>query len=568
MRTAKELYPQTSKVYKCELEFCPTCGGPMLQCDYTSGRKTVQTLSEVLFIAYRPKYCADPSCESHETRWKSANWQQIAPLFCTYGYDVIAQIGWQRQSHYKQFEQIHADLVTNLQISESHVRHLYYQRYLPLLACHERAHLDELQAVAGATGLILTLDGLAPEGGEPQLWIVRELQTGLTVRSGWLSAQSQAAFEHFLQPIADLNLHVTAVMSDKQRGLLPAIASVFTEALHALCQMHYLKNAAEPVAAADETMKVSLRKTVRKAVGDLIRQEQVENPGVLTVTGLIPSPVDEDPAADETPGAPGDPVQQEQAAVVDALKRRVRYLLTLKGRPPLRLAGLEMFERLTEVVACLAVLIAYAPDPRLIQLRAGIQHALDEVEDEYLLLRQVADWLSQITDLLDPEDKPPRTGTEVKTQLFVFLDDVLEQSRGQPILEELAQRIYQTSRNYEGGLFHTYDVPGLPRTNNDRESEFRDLKRRLWMTTGQLGATRRILHRSGAWELIPRPGSFADTVAALSQVGLDAFRQERQRVRSHRRRFRSHTRSVKQSRKLLRELQERWLRLPPDGLSV
>ena len=67
------------------------------------------------------------------------------------------------------------------------MRHLYHERYLPLLACHERQYLAELQAVSQQSGLILSLDGLAPEGGEPQLWAVRELQLGLTLRSGWLS---------------------------------------------------------------------------------------------------------------------------------------------------------------------------------------------------------------------------------------------------------------------------------------------------------------------------------------------------------------------------------------------
>jgi len=82
---------------------------------------------------------------------------------------------------------------------------------VPLLACHERQYLAELHAVAEQTGLILSLDGLAPEGGEPQLWVVRELQLGLTLRSGWLSQQDQDTFVHFLQPIADLGLRVVAV---------------------------------------------------------------------------------------------------------------------------------------------------------------------------------------------------------------------------------------------------------------------------------------------------------------------------------------------------------------------
>ncbi len=228
MRTQQKLYTGTSTVYSCELERCPVCEG-MMETIYTSGRKTVQTMNGMLEIAQRPKRCGNPGCVASQVTRYSARWQQIAPISCTYGYDVIAQIGWQRQVGHQIFGEIHAELRKELQISETQVRVLYHQRYLPLLACHARQEWERLQAVALLGGLILELDGLAPEGGEPQLWVVREVQTGLILRSGWMSQQDQSAFVHFLQPIADLGLAVLAVMSDKQRGLVPAIAEVFRE---------------------------------------------------------------------------------------------------------------------------------------------------------------------------------------------------------------------------------------------------------------------------------------------------------------------------------------------------
>ena len=243
---------------------------------YTSKPKVVQTMGGVLTIAHRPRYCGNPNCKREKAICKSAQWQQIAPWYCTYGYDVIAQIGWLRQTHRERFEGIQQALNLRLQISESEVRHLYHERYLPLLACHERQYMKELKAVSAQRGLILSMDGLAPEGGEPQLWVVRELQLGLTLRSGWLSQQDQGAFINFLQPIADLGLRIVAVLSDKQRGLEPAVPRVFPHAKHGLCQMHYLDNAAEAVAEEDQAMKVTLRKGVRHEVGELIRQEKVE----------------------------------------------------------------------------------------------------------------------------------------------------------------------------------------------------------------------------------------------------------------------------------------------------
>ena len=126
---------------------------------------------------------------------------------------MIAQIGWERQKGRANFGMIYANLSGQIQIGASQVRYLYQQRYLPLLACHERQHVKELEVLGREKGLLLSLDGLMPEGGEPQLWIIRELQTGWTLRSGWMNNQDEAAFVEFLRPIADLDLPVKAVMS-------------------------------------------------------------------------------------------------------------------------------------------------------------------------------------------------------------------------------------------------------------------------------------------------------------------------------------------------------------------
>jgi hypothetical protein len=566
MRTPRESYSRKPIVYTSEFDVCLECGGP-LSAAYTSGSKTVQTMGGVMTIAHRPQYCQDPDCKRNQTLYKSARWQQIAPRYCTYGYDVIAQIGWWRQTHCERFEAIRAALQPRLQICESEVRLLYHERYLPLLACHERQYLEELKAVSEHRGLILSLDGLAPEGGEPQLWLIRELQLGLTLRSGWLSQQDQDTFVNFLQPIADLGLRVVAVMSDKQRGLEPAVPIVFPEAKHGFCQIHYLGNAAEPVAEEDQAMKMTLRKAVRDEVGEIIRREKVEKTGVLTVTGLIPTPAEapQKPTEVESQASQPvhDPIVQEHEAIVQDLLRRVRYLLTLKGRPPFRLAGIEMYERLAEVQTCLDMLLDHRTDSRLAQLKQGLLTALNSVQADYAELRQAANWLQHITDLLDPDGKPARSGAQVQQQLFAYLRDIDQESQDSPRLHRFCEKIRKTTLNYTPGLFHCYDIPGLPRTNNDRESEFRDLNRRLLSTTGQKGLVKRIIQREGAWELIPRPDSLRDTISALSHVDPDAFSQERQRIRQHRARFRLHTRSAKQSRAQLKQLEQRWKALPP-----
>jgi hypothetical protein len=378
-------------------------------------------------------------------------------------------------------------------ICESQVRGLYHYRYLPLLACHERQQLERLKGMSEQAGLILTLDELAPEGGEPQLWLVRELRSGATLRCGWMNQQDQAAFAAFLRPIADLDLPISAVLNDKQSGLLPAVAEVFPQAKHALCQIHYLRNAAAPVAEADEAMKVRLRQEIREAIGEWIRQEKGEEQGVLTVTGMLPSPVETPPMAQATSSMEETDARRE--AIVRDICRRIRYLLTLKGNPPLRLAGLEMFARLREVEQCIDRLIVHHATPQLLALQQGLHASLNSVQATYEMVRKAGNWLEQIANLLNPEGKPLRSGYQVRQDLFTLLDQIQRTRTLDPFLRSSFDSIQKTTLNYAPALFHCYDLPGLPRTNNDRESEFRDLYRRLLRTTGQRGLTRRIIQR-------------------------------------------------------------------------
>jgi len=560
MKTPHPLYNDRPTVYTCELTTCALCGASLVEWGYQSSPKTIFTLAGARRVAQRPKHCPNGECAWHATLLKSAAWHHSAPRNGVYGYDVVAQIGWARQEQRQPFTEIHADLCAQVPISEAEARYLYHQQYLPLLACLERQQLAQLSAVAAQTGLLLSLDGLAPEGGEPQLWVVRALQTGPTVRSGWLSQQDQATFSAFLQPIADQGWRVRAILSDKQRGLEPAVAAVFPAIPHAWCQLHYLNNAAEPVAAAVEQLKVTLRQDIRERVGPLIRHEAGRAaPGVLTVTGLLPSPLGPSGATDvtgtaPTPVAPATTAAQARELIVQDLLRRVRYLLTLKARPPFGLAGLEMYERLCEVVTCLYHLLAHQPEARLTLLRSGLQQALATVQADYTLLRQAGDWLQQLAALLDPDGQPQRTAAQVRGEFEAYLAQIEQDRAGAPRLREFSAAIAKVSRSYAPGLFYTYDVPGLPRTNNDRESEFRNLNRRLLRTTGQKGLTRRLLQRSGARELLPHPSTLADTAQMLAGIATQDLRQEQQRVREHRGRFRLHTRSAKQAQTQLAQL--------------
>jgi len=505
-------------------------------------------------------------------RLLSATAQRLAIPGSTYGYDVLARIAWWRQESRATYREIHTALASQVRISVSHVGYLYQQVYLPLLACHERQHQDHLAQIAQAQGgLIIALDGLAPQGGEPQIWFIRELTSGFTLRSGWLSQQDQPTFEAFLKPLTHLEWPILAVLSDKQTGLVPAVATVFPNSHYQFCQAHYLRNLAEPLAEADAAFKGELRKTVRQRVGDLIRQEPGTAPGhagVLTVTGLLSTPLEKPTAPAAQSRTPRDTLTASEPKaneVITQLFRHTRYLLTLKGRPPFRLAGLETYERLHNVAQLSLDLLATRYDPRLAQLYQGLQAALTPVAETYHALHQGAAWLRDIAYILAPCPTYPMSAAQVAGQLRSYLDTVVRWPDVTPTIYEFGRHLDKVSRSYWLGLFHCYDVPGLPRTNNALESHFRETGRRLLRTTGQKGLTQRTLQRQGAWELLPHPSTEAQVLDAVCQTPLAELVQERQRFAAHRQRFRLQSRSLKQTQAQFDQLRQQWSTFQPTG---
>jgi len=572
MRTPKPLYAHERMIYHPELLTCPHCGDLLVTCNYLAWDKTVQRLDRVLSVASRPGHCPHATCVGSRLRLLSAEGQRLAPAGSTYGYDVVVHIGWRRQEARATYREIHAALTSRVCISESHVGYLYQQVYLPLLACHERQHCDRLAQIAQQQGgLIVALDGLAPQGGEPQIWFIRELSSGLTLRSGWLCRQDQPTFEAFLAPLKHLEWPILAVLSDKQTGLVPAVATVLPHSRYQFCQAHYLRNLAAPLAEADAAFKVALRQSVRQQVGDVIRQEPRTAPshaGVLTVTGLLPSPLEapqapasHSPTPRISPTAPA----PEADEVITQLFRHTRYLLTLKGRPPFWLAGLETYERLHNVAQLSLDLLAARYDPRLAQLYQGLQSALTPMAEPYHALYQGAAWLRDIAYILEPCPTQPLSAAQVAGQLRGYLDTVVRWPDVTPTLSAFSRHLDKVSRSYWPGLFHCYDVPGLPRTNNVLESHFRETRRRLLRITGQKGLTQRTLQRQGAWELLPRPSTEAQLLATVGQTPPADLAQERQRFAAHRQRFRLQSRSRRQTQAQFNQLRQTWSTLQPTG---
>ena len=291
-KTRKALQINERHIYKTEIIDCPHCGRPLQVQRHYQWRKTVQHLDKVVYVASQGKVCSNAQCPHRDQVYSAAAAQMVTVPGCTYGLDVIAQVGWWREQEHLNRPQIHGRLQKHgVQVCEREVDHLYAQ-YQVLLACAERLDKPQLgQLVAERGGLIISLDGLAPEGATEQLWLVREVQSDLVLVVGWLPRVNHETLAALLKPVAALELPLLATLSDKQGCVKKALNSVWPDVPHQWCQAHYLGNAMQPLYAQDLALKTELRQQIREAVRDSIgevltaTEEAAFSPSVAERTG-------------------------------------------------------------------------------------------------------------------------------------------------------------------------------------------------------------------------------------------------------------------------------------------
>ena len=415
----KDVENKVSRTYLAELETCLECGSALKKCAHLSWRKTVQTMAQNLLVGTRGSYCA----HHPDLIYLSATAAHLSLPGSTYGLDVLVHLGYRRDYSRWTYARIHQALPSHIQVSERHLSNLY-RDYLALLACADRLDVDKLRAtVKRYGGLIFSIDGLEPEGGQPQLWVVREVLTDTLIAAGWIPRIDEDTLKEFLTPIAALNMPLLATLSDKQVALIKALNATWQDVPHQYCQAHFLSNAVDPLYKADERMKTQLRKQVRAQAGATMRQVQAQAKGqassdgpALIATGLVAHPPPEltqlgqetgidslTPAvasslppnviARQRQSCPARPLldtpassppaqtsskQNQIEALVLAYASRLRSVLSRSGRKPFRLAGLHLYADLLALLTSLEVVLTHLPDdPTLTCFADAIRQAAD-----------------------------------------------------------------------------------------------------------------------------------------------------------------------------------------------
>jgi hypothetical protein len=307
--------------YRPELRQCPHCAAPLAY-SHPVWRKTVQSLTGIEHVTSLGFRCPQPACAFGRTVHRSAQAEARQVKGSGYGLDVVVRIGHLRFTEHRTRAEIWRELDAHspVAISERHVQNLL-EVYLALL----RASQQDVEAQVAATvaahgGIILALDGLQPEQGNEQLWVVREVLSGAILGAANLQQATAERLAGLLHPVRTAGVPVLGVVSDAQESIRLAVADVFPGVPHQLCQWHALREAAEPLWEADRHLLVEAKQELRplREVEERTRRR--------------------DPAG-------GDPASGVVLDAVLALRQTVRE----RGGLPFDFAALRVLDRLHEV---------------------------------------------------------------------------------------------------------------------------------------------------------------------------------------------------------------------------
>ena len=263
-RRPRRRNPEAERLtFICELECCPECGERLSSRGMSAhSRKTVQTMQDELYVVAYSRVCQNAECSEYGTHFHAAEHLKVSPPYSTYGMDVIAFIGIQRDREHKQFAEIEALLnERGVEINDWSVgRH--YRLFLALLEGSWPRRRERMAAAATQHGgLILMADGLAPDDAGPQLYVLWEVLSGTPISGMLIDRADTPHLVDWLTGCRALldGLPVLALLSDQEKALVSALRTVWPDARHQLCQMHFMQNLSEPVHREDQKMRQTLR---------------------------------------------------------------------------------------------------------------------------------------------------------------------------------------------------------------------------------------------------------------------------------------------------------------------
>lgn len=124
--------------------------------------------------------------------------------------------------------------------------------------------------------------------------------------------------------------------------------------------------------------------------------------------------------------------------------------------------------------------------PSLQELFRLLKRGLQKTETLWGPIAQAYRWVYRAATLLSNDEKA--SATQVRARYEELFQEIRDHLKAGGSLVPALEQFLKVTDSFAPGLFHCYDVPGLPRTNNDLEQCFGSVRHHERRATGRRGA--------------------------------------------------------------------------------
>ena len=136
-----------------------------------------------------------------------------------------------------------------------------FEAYTALLRAGTEVSHDDAwkEQVKKNEGLVLSIDGIQPDKGNETIYLVRDVLTGRILTAENVTESTKERMKQVLAPVVALGLPVIGVRSDAQSTELQAVADLWPDAPHQICQFHAIREAGRLIFVLDQRTKTEMR---------------------------------------------------------------------------------------------------------------------------------------------------------------------------------------------------------------------------------------------------------------------------------------------------------------------
>jgi hypothetical protein len=349
-------------------ETCELCGGPLHVTQHRE--RFVERLDGLVQLLRRDKRCGDETCPGRAKVFRPLEDLRFALPRMNFGTDVVVAVGGRHLERHESLGLIAGELTQGgVLISQTSAGRLL-RCYLALTDLARGDDETVRKRLRARGGIVPMIDGVQFDEHSPVVYLVWDALSGEPLFGERRPFKSADDLKSLLLRVKEMEVPVIGIVSDKEKGLVPAVTEVFPDAPYQFCQTHFLKNCAKPLAddlsALQESVEDRAEKVrkIAKRLHDLelrdqkatttleeattADDEQAERPTSKTDDAETVTAPDEGRKAETPPVQPeAEPISESE--LVAELCAITRENARSSGKAPLQPPALARHNRLETV---------------------------------------------------------------------------------------------------------------------------------------------------------------------------------------------------------------------------